>query len=80
MKDFLGRELNVGDTVVFSIPHYHGLAKARIDHFATKMVVLDVTTASRSQGYVKPMCEATEWDKAICRYPCDCVKVEEDND
>lgn len=77
MKDFLGKELNVGDTVVFSIPHYHGLAKARIDHFAKKMVVLDVTTAPRSDGYVKPMSEANEWDKAICRYPQDCMKVDE---
>ena len=80
MKDFLGRELNVGDTVVFSIPHYHGLAKARIDHFSPKMVVLDVTTASRSQGFVRPMSEATKWDKAICRYPQDCIKVEDIND
>lgn len=75
MKDFLGNELNIGDTVVFSIPHYHGLAKARIDHFAKKMVVLDVTTAPRSQGCVKPMSEASSYDKPLCRYPQDCIKV-----
>lgn len=75
MKDFLGRELNVGDTVVFSVPHYHGLAKAHIDHFSKKMVVLDVVRSGR--GKIKPMSEAYEWDKAICRYPEDCVKVED---
>lgn len=75
MKDFLGKELNIGDTVVFSIPHYHGLAKARIDHFAKKTVVLDVT---RDYNYtVKSMSEADEWAKPICRYPQDCIKVEE---
>lgn len=36
MKDFLGKQLNVGDTVIFSIPHYHGLAEAQIDHFGKK--------------------------------------------
>lgn len=75
MKDFLGRELNVGDTVVFSVPHDHRLAKARIDHFSKKMVVLDVVR-SGSAG-VKPMSEARHWSKAICRYPEDCVKVED---
>lgn len=74
MKDFLGRELNVGDTVVFSVPHYHVLAMARIDHFSEKMVVLDVTI--RGNGSVKPMSEANKWNRAICRYPKDCVKVE----
>lgn len=77
MKDFLGKELSVGDTVVFSIPHYHGLAKGHIDHFAKVMVVLDVTIACNG---VKPMSEASKYDKAICRYPEDCVKVEESDD
>ena len=79
MKDFLGRELKVGDTVVFEIPHYHKLAKAKIDHFSKKMVVMDVTTAYTNTG-IKPMTQASKYDKAICRYPCDCVKVEETND
>ena len=78
MTDFLGRELNVGDTVVFSIPHYHGLAKAQIDHFSKKMVVLDVTTSY--SGRIRPMSEASKYDKAICRYPQDCIKVEVSND
>ena len=74
MKDFLGRELNVGDTVVFSVPHYHGLAKAQIDHFSEKMVVLNVYG---KRLYSKS--EADGWCKAVCRYPEDCVKVEEQN-
>ena len=77
MKDFLGRELNVGDTVVFSIPHYHGLEMAHIHHFAKKMVVLDVVN---SYSGIKPMSEASKYDKALCRYPEDCVKVEVAND
>ena len=74
MKDFLGNELNIGDTVAFSIPHYHGLAKARIDHFAKKMVVLDVTTGY-GKGNIRPMSEASSYDKPLCRYPQDCIKV-----
>ena len=75
MKDFLGNELNVGDTVVFSIPHYHGLAKGRITKFAPKMVVLDV-----ANGYghkIVPISEAPLYAKAIARYPYDCIKVVE---
>jgi len=77
MKDFLGRELSVGDTVVFSIPHYHGLEMAHIHHFAKKMVVLDVVS---HYGEIKPMSEADKYDRAICRYPGDCVKVEVSNE
>lgn len=75
MKDFLGRELEIGDEVVFSIPHYHGLARAHITKFSPKMVVLDVIT-----GYghtFRPISEAGKYDRAICRYPQDCVKVVE---
>lgn len=72
MKDFLGRELKIGDEVVFSIPHYHGLAKAHIVKFAPKMVVLDVTVWGHK---AIPMSEAGKYDKATCRYPHDCVKV-----
>lgn len=74
MKDFLGNELKVGDTVVFSIPHYHGLAKAQIDHFSEKMVVLNVYG-----NRLVPKGEASRYAKAVCRYPEDCVKVEEQN-
>lgn len=75
MKDFLGRELNVGDTVVFSIPHYHCLSKAHIDHFSKKMVVLDVFP---DYGHkLTHMSKASQYDKAVCRYPQDCVKVED---
>ena len=73
MKDFLGRELNVGDTVVFSIPHYHGLSSAQIDHFSDKMVVLNVYGKN-----LIPKSEARPYYKAVCRYPGDCVKVEGD--
>ena len=75
MKDFLGRELKVGDEVVFSIPHYHGLARAHIAKFSPKMVVLDVTTGY--SGRIMPMSEAGSYAKATCRYPQDCVKVVE---
>lgn len=74
MKDFLGNELNVGDTVVFSIPHYHGLAKGHITKLAPKMVVLDVTVYGHK---AVPMNEARKYDKATCRYPQDCIKVVE---
>lgn len=75
MKDFLGNQLNVGDTVIFSIPHHHVLAEAQIDHFTKKMVVLNVYGTQ-----FLPKDDATKYDKAVCRYPEDCVKVEEDND
>lgn len=77
MTDLLGRELNVGDTVVFSLHRCHTLGVARIDHFAKKMVVMDVTTRF---GKLIPMSEGNEHNKAICRYPGDCVKVEVSND
>lgn len=79
MKDFFGEELYVGDTVVFALPYHHHLAKAKIDHFGKIMVVMDVTVASTPTG-IKPMSEASRWDKAICRYPEDCVKVEDTDD
>lgn len=72
MKDFIGKELNVGDTVVFSVPCYHGLAKAQIDHFAEKMVVLNVYG-----NRLEPKDKAGRYSTAVCRYPEDCVKVEE---
>lgn len=75
MKDFLGNQLNVGDTVIFSISQHHVLAEAQIDHFAKKMVVLNVYGTQ-----LLPKDDATKYDKAVCRYPEDCVKVEEDND
>lgn len=78
MKDFLGKELNVGDTVVFSVPHYHELGIAHIAKLGKKMVTLDVFR--KYGGVFKPMSEATKYDRALCRYPQDCVKVEEEND
>lgn len=76
MKDFLGRELNVGDKVVFSVPHYHELGVAHITKLGKKMVTLDVF---RGYGRLIPMSEASKYDRAVCRYPGDCVKVEEVN-
>lgn len=73
MKDFLGSELKIGDTVVFSIPYYHELAKAQITHFANKKVVLNVTTDERYS--LHPVTNAR---KAVFRYPCDLVKVNND--
>ena len=75
MKDFFGNQLNVGDTVVFATNCYLHLAEAQIDHFGEKMVVLNVYGAQ-----LLPKEDAGRYDRAICRYPEDCVKVEEDND
>ena len=40
MKDFLGNELNVGDTVVMIRPNYRELMKAKIIRFTNCFVVL----------------------------------------
>lgn len=72
-RDILGRELNVGDTVVFSVPYYHELSVARIHHFSKKMVSLDVCFQC---GKCVPISECSSIYKPICRYPSDVVKVE----
>lgn len=75
-RDILGRELNVGDTVVFAIRHYHQLSTARIHHFSKKMVSLDVVLW---RGKVVPLSECSSVCKPICRFPHEVVKVEVDD-
>jgi hypothetical protein len=38
MKDFIGQELSIGDTVVTTPKHYRGLVKAVIISFTPKQV------------------------------------------
>lgn len=75
-RDILGRKLNVGDTVVFSVPHYHELSVARIHHFSKKQVSLDVCFQG---GYCVPISECSSLRKPICRFPNEVVKVEVDD-
>ena len=74
MKDLVGKELHIGDMVAFSIPGYQALAIAHILRFGKKKVVLDVTTDFGCK--VKPMSLATPYDKALCRYPEECVRID----
>lgn len=42
MKDFLGNELNIGDTVVMIMPGYRSLVKSTILRFTKCYVILDL--------------------------------------
>lgn len=41
MKDFLGKELSIGDGVVLIRPNYRQLIKAKVIRFTPKMVVVE---------------------------------------
>lgn len=77
MKDFLGNELKVGDTVVIAGSKYTALAIAHIIKFGKKQVILDV--CNNWSGEIIPLnsSEYSSVKKPICRYPDECLKVEE---
>ena len=41
MKDFLGKELSIGDSVVVTPKNYRGLVKAQVISFTAKQVRLE---------------------------------------
>ena len=64
MKDFLGRELTVGDVVAFEGVNGGGLVLGRIEKFTLKQTVLT------------PLTENYSFRKTISRYSSQCVKVD----
>lgn len=77
MKDFLGKELKVGDTVVFSHANYTTLGIGRIVKFGKKQVILDCYYAYGGVKFTTDKEHTASWNKPIQRYPFDVVKVEE---
>lgn len=46
MKDFIGQELGIGDTVAVTEPNYRNLVKATVLRFTPKRVVLSLPRGS----------------------------------
>ena len=67
MKDFLGRELEVGDVVAFEGVNGGGLVLGRIERFSPK------------QAAITPLTDHNSWSsrKTISRYSSQCVKVDD---
>jgi len=65
MKDFLGRELAVGDVVAFEGVNGGGLVLGRIEHFSVK------------QAAMTPLTDHNSWSskRTISRYSSQCVKI-----
>lgn len=70
--DHLGNELQVGDVVVFPSPGYHSISVAKIHHFSTCQVVLDVV---RRYGKLVPFSEKKHNERGVSRYPKDVIKL-----
>lgn len=75
MKDYFGRELFVGDRVIFALPKNQELASANILRFGKVQVVLDVKYGYASKLVPIDSDDASPWSKPICRYSKDVVKV-----
>lgn len=54
MKDFLGRELEIGDVVAVTEPSYRNLIKATVARFTPKRVVLQYFLRSNLREYTTP--------------------------
>jgi hypothetical protein len=67
MKDFLGRELVVGDVVAFEGVNGGGLVLGRIEKFSPK------------QASLTPLSDHNSWSskKTISRYSSQCVKIDD---
>ena len=66
MKDFLGRELTVGDVVAFEGVNGGGLVLGRIEKFSPK------------QASMTPLTDHNSWtNRTISRYSSQCVKVDD---
>lgn len=72
-RDFLGRELKVGDAVVFTCRDSQALWQARIHHFDKKKVRLDTIVMA---GEMYPIDDCSSIYKPISRYPHQLAKVE----
>lgn len=67
MKDFIGRELTVGDVVAFEGVNGGGLVLGRIEKFSPK------------QASLTPLSDHNSWSskKTISRYSSQCVKIDD---
>jgi len=67
MKDFLGRELEIGNLVAFEGVNGGGLVLGRIERFSPK------------QAAITPLTDHNSWSsrKTISRYSSQCVKVDD---
>ena len=67
MKDFLGRELEIGNLVAFEGVNGGGLVLGRIERFSPK------------QAAISPLTDHNSWSsrKTISRYSSQCVKVDD---
>jgi hypothetical protein len=66
MKDFLGRELTVGDVVAFEGVNGGGLVLGRIEKFSPK------------QASITPLTDHNSWTyRTISRYSSQCVKIDD---
>lgn len=52
MKDFLNNDLNVGDTVVITMPNYREFVKAEVIRFTPKKVVVKYKMQNSSFDYI----------------------------
>jgi len=67
MKDFLGRDLAIGDAVAFEGVNGDGLMLGRIERFTAK------------QATMTPLSDHNSWShrKTISRYSSQCVKIDD---
>jgi len=67
VKDFIGRELTVGDVVAFEGVNGGGLVLGRIEKFSPK------------QASLTPLSDHNSWSskKTISRYSSQCVKIDD---
>lgn len=75
MKDFLGKELNVGDMVAFSHSNYTTMGVGYIIKFGRTQVILDCYYGYGGK-FTTNRDECASYRKHIQRYPQDVVKVE----
>ena len=53
MKDYLGNECQVGDTVIFNEPYYKGLVDGKIIRFTPKGIRVAYQLHNRPEEYYK---------------------------
>lgn len=61
MKDFLGKDIAVGDTVIFNPPRYKGLIKGRVVKFTPKMIKI----AYVGSGFYRGSNEVAEYSNQV---------------
>lgn len=60
MKDFLGKELNVGDHIVFARKHYRELSRGVIGRFTAKYVVINLENGDEFKQTPKQVVKIVE--------------------